>query len=65
VGTVWRLRDRFVKDAGRAIQQIQKALTTMNIRSMNDDVSRRRCSALTATLPYRRWVCDAGVMKNR
>jgi transposase len=31
VRTVWRLRDRFVKAAGRAIQQIQKALTTMNI----------------------------------
>jgi transposase len=36
-----RLRDRFVKDAGRAIQQIQKALTTMNIRLTNaiSDVS--------------------------
>jgi len=32
VRTVWRLRDRLVKDAGRAIQQIQKALTVMNIR---------------------------------
>jgi hypothetical protein len=30
VRTIWRLRDRLVKDAGRAIQQIQKALTTMN-----------------------------------
>jgi transposase len=41
VRTVWRLRDRFVKDAGRAIQQIQKALTTMNIRLANaiSDVS--------------------------
>src|ERR1017187_4701232 len=32
VRTVGRLRDRLVKDAGRAIQQIQKALTVMNIR---------------------------------
>jgi transposase len=41
VRTVWRLRDRFVKDAGRAIQQIQKALTTTNIRLGNaiSDVS--------------------------
>jgi transposase len=39
--TIWRLRDRLVKDAGRAIQQIQKALTTMNIRLANaiSDVS--------------------------
>jgi transposase len=35
VRTVWRLRDRLVQDAGRAIQQIQKALTTMNIRLAN------------------------------
>jgi transposase len=41
VRTIWRLRDRLVKDAGRAIQQIQKALTTMNIRLANaiSDVS--------------------------
>jgi transposase len=41
VRTIWRLRDRFVKDAGRAVQQIQKALTTMNIRLANaiSDVS--------------------------
>jgi len=41
IRTIWRLRDRFVKDAGRAIQQIQKALTTMNIRLANaiSDVS--------------------------
>ena len=35
VRAVWRLRDRLVEDAGRAIQQIQKALTTMNIRLAN------------------------------
>jgi transposase len=35
VRTIWRQRDRLVKDAGRAIQQIQKALTTMNIQLAN------------------------------
>jgi transposase len=41
VRTIWRQRDRLVRDAGRAIQQIQKALTTMNIRLANaiSDVS--------------------------
>ena len=41
VRTIWRQRDRLVQDAGRAIQQIQKALTTMNIRLANaiSDVS--------------------------
>lgn len=35
VRTIWRQRDRLVRDAGRAIQQMQKALTTMNIRLAN------------------------------
>ena len=35
VRTIWRQRDRLVKDAGRAIQQMQKALTTMNIQLAN------------------------------
>jgi transposase len=35
VRTLWRLRDRWVKEAGRAIQQMQKALTTMNIQLAN------------------------------
>jgi transposase len=35
VRTIWRQRDRLVKDAGRAIEQIQKALTTMNIQLAN------------------------------
>ena len=41
VRTIWRLRDRLVKDAGRAVQHIQKALTTMNIQLANaiSDVS--------------------------
>lgn len=41
VRTLWRLRDRLVKDAGRTIQPIQKALTTMNVQLANaiSDVS--------------------------
>jgi transposase len=41
VRTIWRQRDRLVGDAGRAIQQMQKALTTMNIQLANaiSDVS--------------------------
>lgn len=35
VRTIWRQRDRLVKDAGRAIQQMQKALTTMNVQLAN------------------------------
>jgi transposase len=35
VRTVWRLRDRHVKDAGRAVQHMQKALTKMNIQLAN------------------------------
>jgi transposase len=41
VRTVWRQRERLVKDAGRAVQQMQKALTTMNVQLANtvSDVS--------------------------
>jgi transposase len=35
VRTIWRLRDRHVKDAGRAIQHMQKALTKMNVQLAN------------------------------
>jgi hypothetical protein len=35
VRTIWRQRDRLVQEAGRAIQQMQKALTTMNIQLAN------------------------------
>jgi transposase len=35
VRTVWRQRDRLVKQAGRAIQHVQKALTTMNVQLAN------------------------------
>jgi transposase len=33
--TVWRLRERHVQEAGRAIQHMQKALTTMNVQLAN------------------------------
>lgn len=41
VRTVWRQRDRLVKEAGRCIQQMQKALTAMNVQlaSAISDVS--------------------------
>ena len=41
VRTIWRHRQSLVGDAGRAIQQMQKALTTMNIQLSNalSDVS--------------------------
>lgn len=41
VRTIWRQRGRLVQEAGRAIQQMQKALTTMNIQLANaiSDVS--------------------------
>jgi transposase len=35
VRTIWRLRQRWVREAGRAIQQMQKALTTMNVQLAN------------------------------
>jgi transposase len=39
--TMWRLRSRHVQDAGREIQHMQKALTTMNVQLANviSDVS--------------------------
>src|SRR5260370_6022931 len=35
VRTIWRLRDRHVKEAGRAVPHIPKALTEMNIQFAN------------------------------
>jgi hypothetical protein len=35
VRTVWRVRDRHVADAGREIQHMQKAMTTMNVQLAN------------------------------
>jgi len=39
--TIWRLRNRHVEDAGREIQHMQKAMTTMNVQLANviSDVS--------------------------
>jgi transposase len=35
IRTIWRQRDRLVKQCGRAVQQMQKALTTMNVQLAN------------------------------
>jgi transposase len=35
VRTIWRLRERLVQDAGRSVQQMQKALTKMNVQLAN------------------------------
>lgn len=35
VRTVWRLRDQHIKDAGRCIQHMQKALIAMNVQLHN------------------------------
>jgi transposase len=61
VRTIWRLRDRHVKDAGREVQHMQKALTKMNIQLANviSDISGLSGQAIiTAVLggerdPYR------------
>jgi transposase len=33
--TIWRLRERHVQEAGRAVEHMQKALTTMNVQLAN------------------------------
>lgn len=35
VRTIWRLRQRWVEETGRSIQQMQKALTLMNVQLAN------------------------------
>lgn len=35
IRAVWRLRDRHVQDAGRSVQHMQKALTSMNVQLAN------------------------------
>jgi transposase len=35
VRTVWRLRDQHIKEAGRAVQHMQRALTEMNVQLHN------------------------------
>ena len=35
IRTIWRLRQRWVEETGRSIQQMQKALTLMNVQLAN------------------------------
>lgn len=35
IRTIWRLRQRWVEDCGRSVQQMQKALTMMNVQLAN------------------------------
>jgi transposase len=61
IRTIWRLRDRHVKQAGRAVQHMQKALTKMNVQLANviSDISGVSGQAIIAAIlngerdPYR------------
>lgn len=61
VRTIWRLRDRHVQEASRAVQHMQKALTSMNVQLANtiSDVSGTSGMAIIRALlkgerdPYR------------
>jgi transposase len=48
VRAVWRLRDRHVQDAGRSVQHMQKALTSMNVQLANaiSDISGKSGQAI-------------------
>jgi transposase len=52
VRTIWRVRDRHVKDAGREVQHMQKALTKMNIQLANviSDISGASGQAIVAAV---------------
>ena len=52
VRTIWRVRDRHVKEAGRAVQHMQKALTKMNIQLANviSDISGLSGQAIIAAI---------------
>ena len=52
IRTLWRLRGRWVEEAGRAIQQMQKALTTMNVQLANaiSDISGKTGMAIIRAL---------------
>src|SRR5471030_1784681 len=57
VRTIWRVRGRHVKEAGRAVQHMQKALTKMNIQLANviSDISGESWQAIiTAILTVER-----------
>jgi transposase len=52
VRTLWRLRDRHVKDAGREVQHMQKALTKMNVQLANviSDISGQSGQAIIGAI---------------
>ena len=52
IRTIWRLRDRHVKQAGRAVQHMQKALTKMNVQLANviSDISGVSGQAIIAAI---------------
>ena len=52
VRTIWRVRGRHVKEAGRAVQHMQKALTKMNIQLANviSDISGESGQAIVAAV---------------
>jgi transposase len=52
VRTIWRVRDRHVKEAGREVQHMQKALTKMNIQLANviSDISGLSGQAIIAAV---------------
>jgi Transposase len=52
VRTIWRQRDRLVQEAGRAIQQMQKALTTMNIQLANAISDLTGVTGLSISAPF-------------
>lgn len=52
VRTLWRLRERHVQEAGRSIQHMQKALTTMNVQLANaiSDISGKTGQAIVRAI---------------
>src|SRR5208337_4947209 len=52
VRTIWRIRDGHVREAGRAVQHMQKALTKMNIQWANviSDISGVSGQAIVAAI---------------
>ena len=52
IRTIWRLRERWVQEAGRAIQQMQKALILMNVQLANaiSDISGKTGMAILRAL---------------
>ena len=52
VRTIWRQRSRLVEEAGRKVQQMQKALTTMNVQLANaiSDISGKTGMAIVRAI---------------